>query len=121
MAPKTKKADLEQGSERKDVPHWHALEKEDVMGVLGLSKTVRSTGLTSQEAKARLDQYGPNKLSAKEKKSLLMRIWCLVNNVLVGILVFIAIVSTVKGILAKNTQERITNFLEVGLICMVIM
>jgi len=44
-----------------------------------------------------------------------------VNNVLVGILVFIAIVSTVKGILAKNTQERITNFLEVGLICMVIM
>lgn len=121
MAPRAKKADVEAGVDKKDVPHWHAMSKEDAMGVLGLGKDARSTGLSTQEAKARLDQYGPNQLTAKEKKSLLMRIWNLVNNVLVGILFFIAIVSTVRGSITTDVQDRITNFIEVGLILFVIM
>jgi len=121
MAPRSKKSDVEKGGEAKrDTPHWHAMSMEDCAGVLGLGKDIRSNGLTAAEAKARFDQYGPNKLTTKEKKTLLMRIWNLVNNVLVGILAFIAVVSTVKGSLATDTGSRITNFIEVGLIVFVI-
>ena len=43
-----------------------------------------------------------------------------VGNILVGILVFVAIVSLVKGILAKDGESKVTNFIEVGLITFVI-
>jgi len=120
MAPKSKNVDVEKGEDKKDVPHWHAMSAEDAAGVLGIGKGFQKSGLSESEAKARLEEYGLNQLTAKESKTLLQRIWNLVNNVLVGILTFIAIVSTVKGSLATNTGERITNFIEVGLICFVI-
>jgi len=121
MSPKSKKQDVEKGKgPGKDVPHWHAMTKEEAAGVLGLGKDIRSRGLTTQEAAARLEQYGPNQLSEKEKKALLQRIWAQINNILVGILIFVAIVSLVKGILSTDAESRITNFIEVGLIAFVV-
>jgi len=103
-----------------DEPQWHAMTKEDVCGLLGLnSTTLRTTGLTTAEAAARLEQYGPNQLSEKEQVTLLQRIWKQVSNVLVGILVFVAIVSLIKGIISSG-EDRLTNFIEVGLITFVI-
>jgi magnesium-transporting ATPase (P-type) len=115
--------DVEKGSpdpSKDDEPQWHAMSVEDVCGVLGLNKNIRNTGLTTAEAKQRLEQYGENKLSEKEKVTLLQRIWKQINNVLVGILVFVAIVSLFKGIFTTDAEDRLTNLIEVGLIAFVI-
>jgi magnesium-transporting ATPase (P-type) len=102
-----------------EVVHWRALEKEEALSTLGVSPNARREGLTTAEAKRRLEEYGPNKLTEKEKVTLLQRIWKQVNNVLVGILVFVAVVSLIKGITTSG-EDRVTNFIEVGLISFVI-
>ena len=104
---------------QKDETQWHAITKEDAAGILGLGKDIRQKGLTSAEAKKRLEEYGPNQLSEKERKTLLQRIWAQLYNVLVGILIFVAIVSLIKGIISDG-ENRVTNFIEVGLITFVV-
>jgi magnesium-transporting ATPase (P-type) len=121
IMPPKKDVDAEKGSPSKvDEPQWHAMTKEDVCGVLGVSQNIRNVGLTSAEAKQRLEQYGENKLSEKVKVTLLQRIWKQVGNILVGILVFVAIVSLFKGIISTTAEDKLTNFIEVGLIAFVI-
>ena len=120
MAPKAKAPDIEKGTTPKDEPQWHAMSKEDAAGLLGLGHDIKTAGLSSAEAQRRLEQYGPNQLSEKEKVTLLQRIWKQVGNVLVGILVFVAVVSLIKGITTKKAEDRLTNLIEVGLITFVI-
>jgi magnesium-transporting ATPase (P-type) len=103
-----------------DAPNWHAVTKEEAAGLLGLGKDIRQTGLSTAEASQRLQKYGPNMLTEKERKTLLQRIWAQLYNVLVGILVFVAIVSLIKGIISTDGESRITNFIEVGLITFVV-
>jgi magnesium-transporting ATPase (P-type) len=102
-----------------DEPQWHAMTKEEAISTLGLPEDIRSKGLTSSEAKQRLEQYGPNQLSEKKRKSLLQRIWTQLYNVLVGILAFVAVVSLIKGIMSTGAS-RVTNFIELGLIVFVV-
>ena len=103
----------------KNDTQWHAITKEDAAGMMGLAKDIRNTGLTTAEAQKRLAEYGPNQLSEKERKTLLQRIWAQLYNVLVGILVFVAVVSLIKGIISDG-ESRVTNFIEVGLITFVV-
>ena len=116
-----KATDVEKGVNApvKDETQWHAISKEDAAGMLGLGKDIRQVGLTTAEAQKRLAEYGPNQLSEKERKTLFQRIWAQVANVLVGILVFVAVVSLIKGIISTG-ESRVTNFIEVGLITFVI-
>jgi magnesium-transporting ATPase (P-type) len=102
-----------------DVPQWHAISKEEAISACGLSMDLRSKGLTSEEAKQRLERYGPNQMSEKERKTLLQRIWTQLYNMMVGILVVVAVVSLIKGI-TNTGQSRVTNFIEVGLIVFVV-
>lgn len=102
-----------------DETQWHAITYSEAATTLGLAKDIRTKGLTTAEAKQRLEQYGPNQLSEKETKTLLQRIWTQLYNVLVGILVFVAIVSLIKGIITTG-ESRVTNFIEVGLITFVV-
>jgi magnesium-transporting ATPase (P-type) len=122
MAPKASEADIEKGSKTDgaDEPQWHAMTKEDAAAQMGVSPNIRQKGLTSVEAKARLEEFGYNELTEKEKVTLLQRIWKQVNNVLVGILVFVAVVSLIKGILSDDSEDKVTNFIEVGLITFVV-
>lgn len=124
MAPKAKDVvdDIEKkgrGAAEDDEIYWHSMSKEEACGLLGLGKNIRRDGLTTEQAKTRLEKYGPNQLTEKEKVSLLQRIWQQVNNVLVGILVFVAVVSLIKGSTSSG-EDRLTNFIEVGLITFVI-
>ena len=118
MAPK--QAEAMEAEKAAPVAAFHVMSKDEAIAELGLPADIRRKGLTTAEAKARLEQYGYNQLTEKEKVTLLQRIWKQVNNVLVGILVFVAVVSLAKGIASSDPESRLTNFIEVGLITFVI-
>lgn len=102
---------------------YHAKTKEECFAELNCSKDLQKTGLSSDEALKRLEKYGPNKLTEKEKMSLLQRIWNLVANILVAILMVVAIVSAVQAVRAASddyTDGIITNSIQVGLILFVV-
>jgi len=99
---------------------WHASTTDACIQELKCTETILKTGLTSDEATTRLETYGPNRLAEKEKVTLLQRIWKQVANVLVSILVFVAIVSGIRAATAEETQNKITNWIQVGLIVFVI-
>ena len=103
---------------------YHSKSKEDCFAQLGIKDANHHrSGLTSAEAAKRLEQYGPNKLTEKEKVTLLQRIWNQVANVLVGILVFVACVSAVQAVRASVDNDSdgvVTNSIQVGLIVFVI-
>ena len=110
--------DVEAGAEEitKNVPPWHAMTKDEVIKELGLNGSIRRSGLTTEQANQRLEEYGPNQLSEKEKETLLQKIWKQVNNVLVGILLFVAVISAVRA----ATDDPVTNSIQVGIIVGVI-
>ena len=78
-----------------DPAPWHTMTKEAVFEELGISSDIRKTGLSSEEAAERLEKFGENKLTEKEKETLLQKIWNQVNNILVLILVIVAVISFV--------------------------
>jgi Ca2+-transporting ATPase len=96
--------------------HWHALTKEECFKELDLPANIRKNGLTTAQAAERLAKYGPNAMTTKEKETLLQKIWKQVNNVLVGILLFVAAISVVRAI----TDDPVTNWIQVGIIVGVI-
>ena len=106
---------LEAESPRTDPP-WHAMSKEEVFKELGVADNIRKEGLTSAQAKERLEKYGFNQLSEKEKETLLQKIWKQIANVLVGILVFVAVISFVRAF----TSNAVTNGIQVAIIVLVI-
>jgi len=99
---------------------WRASSKEACFEELKCPSDITKTGLSAEEAATRLAKYGPNRLAEKETVTLLERIWKQVANVLVGILVFVAIVSAIRAATAADTQNKITNWIQVGLIVFVI-
>ncbi|GKY90868.1 hypothetical protein MPSEU_000059600 [Mayamaea pseudoterrestris] len=99
---------------------WHALSIDACLQELCLDASVLDTGLSTEEAKRRLQEYGYNRMSEKEHVTLLQRIWKQVANVLVGILVFVAIVSLVRALTSTTTEDKISNWLQLALILFVI-
>jgi Ca2+-transporting ATPase len=99
---------------------FHAHSKEECFKELGCNEDLLRKGLTTAEAQERLEKFGPNQMTTKEKVTLLQRIWHQVANVLVGILVFVAIVSVVRAVTATTTENIISNWIQVGLIAFVI-
>lgn len=116
--------DAELGEKRHVGFPFHAKTKDDCIAELGItSKDFWTTGLTSAEASQRLEKYGLNKLTEKEKVTLLQRIWNQVANVLVGILVFVALVAAAQAVRAgidNDSEGVVTNSIQVGLITFVI-
>jgi len=106
--------------DRSQVFPWHSKTKEECFAELGVGADLLRTGLTSAEAEQRLETYGYNKLTEKEKVTLLQRIWEQVANVLVGILVFVALVSAIRAGTSDNSEDVVTNSIQVGLILFVI-
>mmetsp|Transcript_10607 Transcript_10607/g.23550 ORF Transcript_10607/g.23550 Transcript_10607/m.23550 type:complete len:1066 (+) Transcript_10607:99-3296(+) len=106
--------------DRSTVYPWHAHSKEECFAELGVAEDIAKTGLTSADADARLEKYGENKLSEKEQVTLLQKIWAQVGNVLVGILVFVAVVSAARAIAADNSEDVVTNWIQVAIITLVI-
>ena len=104
----------------KPVYPWHAHTKEECFVQLQCPPNIEVTGLHTDQATARLERYGPNRLTEKEKMTLWQRIWKQVSNVLVAILVFVAVVLAIRAATASDTQNKITNWIQVGLITIVV-
>ena len=97
--------------------YWHAMTVEECYKALGVSENIRKEGLTTAQAQERLAKYGMNQMTTKEKETLLQKIWKQINNVLVGILLFVAAISVVRAF----TDDPVTNWIQVGIILGVIM
>jgi magnesium-transporting ATPase (P-type) len=107
--------------EEKKVPFpYHAKSKEEVFKELNCADNILSQGLTSEDAKARLSKYGTNQMSTKAKVTLCKKIYDQIANVLVGILIFVAIVSVARALTATTTDNIVSNWIQVGLIVFVI-
>jgi len=100
------------------VPPWHCMTKEECIKELEVPEDIRKKGLSSSQVTSRLEKYGENKLTEKEKETLLQKIWNQVNNVLVGILVFVAIISAASAI--AKIGNPLNNWIQVGIIVGVI-
>ncbi len=113
------KKEEKQPEQERRVPPWHCMTKAEVCKEMGLPEDIRKTGLTTAQAAERLEKFGENKLTEGEKESLLVRIWNLNYNVLVGILVFVAIISAVSAFAGIGNVAQ--NWIQVGIIVGVIM
>jgi magnesium-transporting ATPase (P-type) len=75
-------------------PPYHAQDIETVLLALG---TDASHGLSEEEARARLERYGPNRLSERRRRGPLARFLLQFHNVLIYILLAAAAVTAALG------------------------
>ncbi|HEX2995880.1 MAG TPA: cation-transporting P-type ATPase [Anaerolineales bacterium] len=72
---------------------WHALEAEEVLNHL----KVQDNGLTSEEAKRRLELVGPNQLKEAPRPTFLKMLWEQLNNFVVILLIVASVISALLG------------------------
>src|ERR1043165_6570823 len=72
---------------------WHALEAKEVLEHLD----VAGNGLTSEEVKKRLEQYGPNQLKEAPRATFWQMLWEQLNNFVVILLIVASVVSALLG------------------------
>jgi Ca2+-transporting ATPase len=72
---------------------WHTLEVEEVLSHLRVEKN----GLSSEEAKRRLEHYGPNQLKEAPRPTFLQMLWDQLNNFVVILLIVASVISGLLG------------------------
>jgi P-type Ca2+ transporter type 2C len=73
---------------------WFIKSKDEVIQELQVNAL---QGLTSEEAKARLDKYGENRLATKKAKSLIQLFFAQLNDAMIYILLGAALISGILG------------------------
>jgi len=81
------------GEKKVEKQEWHALTPEEVLSHL----KVEGNGLTTEEAKKRLEYYGPNQLKEAPRPGFLQMLWEQLNNFVVILLVVASVVSALLG------------------------
>ncbi|MDX1990983.1 MAG: cation-translocating P-type ATPase [bacterium] len=77
-----------------DITTWHTADTTSILQQLDVSP---ETGLRTDQAQARLTEYGPNELVEKGVKSPLAILWEQLTNPLVMLLIFAAVLSGLLG------------------------
>ncbi len=72
---------------------WHTLKLEQVLKHF----EVQDNGLTTEEAKKRLEQYGPNQLKEAPRPTFLQTLWEQLNNFVVILLIVASVISALLG------------------------
>jgi len=82
---------LNMGTEKEK--NWHSKEHNEVI------KELESTekGLSSEEAKKRLEKYGENRIQRKKEESIFTLLWRQVNNPLIWVLIGSSLLAVVLG------------------------
>lgn len=73
--------------------HWHQKETKDILDALRASLN----GLSSQEARKRLLEYGPNELIEKKKKTVFMMVLDQFRDFMIIILIIAAAIAAIAG------------------------
>ncbi|MDF2521119.1 MAG: ATPase [Clostridia bacterium] len=73
---------------------WFSKSKEDVLRELDVNPDV---GLSSEEAKTRLEKYGENKLKGKPKKSIISLFFAQLKDMLIYVLMGAAVITALIG------------------------
>jgi Ca2+-transporting ATPase len=73
---------------------WFSKTQEQVLRELNVNQ---ETGLTTEEAKSRLEKYGENKLKGKPKKSLISLFFAQLKDMLIYVLLGAAVITLVIG------------------------
>jgi Ca2+-transporting ATPase len=81
------------GTQENKQREWHALNPQEVLEHLH----VAGNGLTSEEAKKRLEQYGPNQLKEAPRPTFLQMLWEQLNNFVVILLIIASVISALLG------------------------
>jgi Ca2+-transporting ATPase len=84
---------LEQNGAADVQREWHALNTKEVLDHL----KVEGNGLTSEEAKKRIELYGPNQLREAPRPTFLKMLWEQLNNFVVILLIVASVVSAILG------------------------
>jgi len=103
-----------------DQAPWHTMSIDETIKKMRCPEGLRKSGLSPDEAASRLTKYGPNRMTEKEKVTLLQRIWHQINNVLVYVLMVVAVVSLIQAVTTDNGNTRFTAWFQVCLIVSVI-
>jgi magnesium-transporting ATPase (P-type) len=93
MNSAAKRAGEGAGPHQPAAPAFHSLAPEAVLAALG----VTANGLSHEEAAARLERFGPNRLTARRQASALVRFLRQFHNVLIYVLLAAAAVTAVLG------------------------
>ncbi|MCD2181937.1 cation-transporting P-type ATPase [Rhizobium sp. GN54] len=93
MNVRTAVSDENRGAEAAQPVAWHALPTDAALARLGTS----DEGLSADEAKRRLERYGPNQLPAPSPRHPLLRFLAQFNNTLIYFLLSAAIVAAIIG------------------------
>jgi Ca2+-transporting ATPase len=72
---------------------WHALEAKAVLDHL----KVKGNGLTAQEARQRLERFGPNQLKEAPRATFWQTLWEQLNNFVVILLIVASVISALLG------------------------
>ena len=98
-------------------PEWHEIHVEDVIDILRSSKN----GLSTDEARARLELYGLNRLPEPPRRSALIRFLVHFHNILIYVLLCSAVITAFLGhvvdtavILAVVVANAAIGFLQEG-------
>src|SRR5574338_821970 len=81
------------GKDQVEQQEWHALKPEEVLSHL----KVEGNGLTTEEAKRRLEYYGPNQLKEAPRPGFLQMLWEQLNNFVVILLIVASVISALLG------------------------
>jgi magnesium-transporting ATPase (P-type) len=100
-----------------DAP-WHALDADDAVARL---ETHARQGLSDDEAKRRLERYGPNRLPEEARESAFIRFIKQFHNVLIYVLLFAAVLTAILGewidtgvIIAVVVVNAVIGFVQEG-------
>jgi Ca2+-transporting ATPase len=83
----------EQVARPEESPNWHTLSSNEVLKHLGVAEN----GLTSDEAKKRIDQYGLNQLTEAPRSGFLAMLWDQLKDFVVMLLIIASIISVLLG------------------------
>ncbi|NJC97541.1 MAG: ATPase [Anaerolineales bacterium] len=84
----------QEGEAIKEHEHdWHTLKPEQVLRHF----EVQENGLTTGEAKKRLEHYGPNQLKESPRPTFLQMLWEQLNNFVVILLIVASVISALLG------------------------
>jgi len=93
---------------------WHHVSLEEVKQALDTNEN----GLTKSQADLKLQQFGPNKLAEKKKKSMFVRFLEQFKDVMIIILIIAAIISFVVAFNGHDPLEFLEPFIILAIVIM---